>query len=137
MLKKKVLFICKHNSTRSQMAEGLLKSLYGDYFEVESAGTDPDKVNPHAIKVMADRGIDISHSRSKSLDEFKGEEFDHVVTVCEGEGDTCPYFMGGKSYIHRSFLDPGSAGGDGDEKIKVFTKIRDEIEDWIRITFKR
>ncbi len=134
-VKKKVLFICRHNSARSQMAEGLLESLCGDYFEVHSAGTDPDTVNPYAVEVMADRGIDISHSRSKSLHEYKGMEFDYVVTVCES--DTCPFFPGGKTYLHESFPDPASAGGDENEKIKVFTRIRNEIEDWIIETFKR
>lgn len=119
-VKKKVLFICKHNSARSQMAEGLLKSLYGDCFEVKSAGTDPDQVNQHAVEVMADRGIDISHSRSKSLDEFEGVEFDYVITVCEGEDDVCPFFIGGRTYIHKSFTDPSLVCGDETEKIKFF-----------------
>jgi arsenate reductase len=134
-LKKKVLFLCKHNSARSQMAESLLKELYGDYYEVYSAGTNPDSVNPYTVKVMADRGIDISMNRSKSLNEFKGKEFDYVVTVCDGEGDACPFFPGGKIYIHKSFQDPASVNIDEDEKIKFFTQIRNEIEGWIRETF--
>lgn len=135
--KKTVLFICKHNSARSQMAEALLNSIYGDYFNAYSAGTEPGKVNPCTVKVMADRGIDISHSRSKSLDEYGGMEFDYVVTVCEGEGDTCPYFIGGRTYIHKTFPDPASVGRDESLKIKFFTQTRDDIEDWIRETFKR
>jgi arsenate reductase len=135
--KKKVLFICKHNSARSQMAEGLLKSTYGDHFEVHSAGTDPDTVNPCAVKVMADRGIDISQNKSKSLNEFEGVEFDYVVTVCGGDGDACPFFPGGKTYLHEPFPDPATAGGDENEKIKVFTHVRNGIEDWIKETFER
>jgi len=131
-MKKKVLFICKHNSARSQMAEGLLNSIYGDSFEAYSAGTDPDIVNHYAVKVMADRGIDISRNPSKSLKEFEGEEFDYVVTLCEGDGDVCPFFPGGKTYTHRSFPDPASVGGDDSKKVKIFTQVRDEIEEWIK-----
>lgn len=134
--KKMVLFLCKHNSARSQMAEGLLKSIYGDYFEVHSAGTHPSTVNPYAVKVMAEGGIDISHNGSKGLDEFEGVEFDYVVTVCGGEGEACPFFQGGKTYLHKSFLDPTSVDGNENEKVKVFTQVRDEIETWIRGTLK-
>ena len=84
-LKKTVLFICKHNSARSQIAKGLLKELYGQYYNVFSAGTDPSTVSPYAIKVMADRGIDISKNYSKSIKQFKDQEFDYVVTVCNEE----------------------------------------------------
>jgi arsenate reductase len=136
-IKKKVLFICEHNSSRSQMAEGLLNSIHGDSFEAYSAGTAPDTANPYAVKVMANRGIDISRNRSKSLNEFEGKEFDYVVTVCEGDSDVCPFFPGGKTYIHRSFPDPASVVGDENEKIEVFSQARNEIEDWIRETFKR
>ncbi len=91
--KEKVLIICNHNSARSQIAEGLLKSLYGDYYDVYSAGSDPTTVNPYAIKVMAEIGVDISGNRSKSLKEFDGLEFDYVVTVCGGDGQACPIFL--------------------------------------------
>lgn len=113
------------------MAEGILKRLCGDYFEVHSAGTDPDTVNPYAVEVMANKDIDISRSRSKSLKEFEGVEFDYVVTVCE-EGVFCPFFIGGKTYIHKSFPDPSKVGGDESRRIKLFTQIRDEIEVWIK-----
>ena len=134
-LKKTVLFICKHNSARSQMAEGLLKELYGQYYNVFSAGADPSTVSPYAIKVMADRGIDISKNYSKSINQFKGQEFDYVVTVCNEENGGCPFFPGGKTYIHKSFPDPTSFSGDRNKKIKYFTLIRNEIEDWIIDTF--
>ncbi len=112
------------------MAEGLLNELYGDHYKAYSAGTDPTIINPYAVKVMADRGIDISKNRSKDLDEFKGMEFDYVITVCEE--DTCPYFSGGKNYIHHSFKDPTSVKGDDDYKIETFTTIRNQIEQWIK-----
>ncbi len=89
--KKTVIFICKHNSARSQIAEGILKNLYPDYYDVYSAGTNPGKLNPIAVKVMAEKGIDISKNRSKSIIEFKDQEFDYVVTVCEGNDDLCPF----------------------------------------------
>jgi arsenate reductase len=134
-LKQKVIFICEHNSARSQMAEGLLKKLYGQYYDVYSAGTNPNNVNPYAIKVMADRGIDISKNRSKSINKYKGQEFDYVVTVCEDKLGVCPFFPGGKTYLHKTFQDPTSINGDGTKKIKFFTQIRNEIEEWIIDTF--
>ena len=134
-LKKTVLFICKHNSARSQIAEGLLKELYGQYYNVYSAGTDPSTVSPYAIKVMADRGIDISKNYSKSIKQFKDQEFDYVVTVCNEENGGCPFFPRGKTYIHKSFPNPTSFTGDRNKKIKYFTLIRNEIEDWIIDTF--
>lgn len=128
-LKKTVLFICKHNSARSQMAEGLLKDLYGDHYDVYSAGTQSDGVNPYAIKVMADRGIDISGNLSKNLNKFKGQEFDYVVTVCDD--NSCPIFPGGNIYLHKSFQDPSSIDGDEESKIRAFINIRDEIEEFL------
>jgi arsenate reductase len=131
----KVLIICKNNSNRSQIAEGLLKSLYGDYYEVCSAGSDPKSVNPYTIKVMAEIGIDISNNRSKSLKEFEGLEFDYVVTVCGGDGQFCPFFSGGKIYLHESFEDPAEVDGTDQEKTDAFRKTRDEIKGWIEKTF--
>ena len=134
--KEKVLIICNHNSARSQIAEGLLKSLYGEYYDVYSAGNNPTNVNPFAIKVMAEIGIDISENRSKSLKEFEGLEFDYVVTVCGGEGQACPFFSGGKTYLHESFEDPTAVYGTDKEKTDAFKRIRDEINVWIEKTFK-
>ena len=134
--KEKVLIICNHNSARSQIAEGLLKSLYGEYYDVYSAGNNPTNVNPFAIKVMAEIGIDISENRSKSLKEFEGLEFDYVVTVCGGEGQACPFFSGGKTYLHESFEDPTAVYDTDKEKTDAFRRIRDEINVWIEKTFK-
>ena len=132
--KKRVLFICTHNSARSQMAEGLLKALYGDKYEVFSAGTHPTRVNPYAIEVMKEIGIDISNHYSKSVNEFLGMKIDYVVTVCDSAKEECPYFPGGKAYIHKSFEDPSSVVGTHEEKLEVFRKVRDEIKKWIEKT---
>jgi arsenate reductase len=133
--KEKVLFICTHNSARSQMAEGLLRTLYGDRYEAYSAGTQPSKVNPYAVKVMAEIGIDISKHRSKGVEEFLGMEFDYVFTVCDRAKNTCPFFPGAKRYVHQSFDDPAEFRGDKEESLTVFRRVRDEIKSWIEITF--
>ncbi len=136
-VKEKVLIICYHNSARSQMAEGLLKTIYGEYYDVYSAGSDPSIVNPYAIKVLAELDIDISNNRSKSLKEFEGLEFDYVVTVCGGvETAACPYFPGGKKYLHESFEDPAAVNGTDQDKTEAFRKSRDEIKEWLIKTFK-
>ena len=127
-LKEKVLIICNHNSARSQIAEGLLKSLYGKYYDVYSAGSDPTTVNPYAIKVLAEISVDISKNMSKSLNEFDGLEFDYVVTVCGGDSQACPFFSGGKTYLHESFEDPAEVDGTDYEKTEAFRRSRDEIK---------
>lgn len=135
MEKQKVLFICTLNSSRSQMAEGLLLALYGDRFEAYSAGTQPSEVNPYAIKAMSEIGIDISHYRSKSVREFRDMKFDYVVTVCDNAKETCPFFPGGKKYLHRGFIDPAGFEGTEEERLRVFRRVRDEIKEWIEKTF--
>lgn len=135
MTKERVLFICTNNSARSQMAEGYLKHEYGEYYEVYSAGTEPTTVNPCAIKVMEEIGIDISNHHSKGLEEFEGMEFDQVITVCGGASQACPFFPGGKKYTHKGFKDPAAV--EGNEKIKAFRKIRDEIITWINKNYKK
>lgn len=135
MFKKKVLFICTHNSARSQMAEGFLNALYGDLYEAYSAGTEPSRVNPYAIRAMAEIGIDISHHRSKHLREFLGMEFDYVITVCDSAKDSCPFFPGGKRYIHQGFEDPSKAQGSEEEIMEKFRRIRDEIRAWVESFF--
>ncbi|MGZ7067636.1 MAG: arsenate reductase ArsC [Methanobacterium sp.] len=138
MTKEKILFICTNNSARSQIAEGYLKHKYGEYYDVYSAGTEPTKVNPLAIKVMAEIGIDISNHYSKSLQEFDGEEFEQVITVCGGGIDqACPFFPGGKKQIHKGFKDPATIQGNENEKIKVFREVRGEITSWIDTEFKK
>jgi arsenate reductase len=133
-MKKSVLFICTHNSARSQIAEGFLRSMYGDEYEVASAGTIASHVNPYAIEVMKEIGIDISNHRSKSIEEFREKTFDYVITVCDRANETCPFFPG-KVHIHRNFEDPALATGSDEEKLKVFRKVRDEIRSWIEETF--
>jgi arsenate reductase len=135
MKKKTVLFICTHNSARSQMAEGFLNHFYGDRFEAHSAGTEPSQVHPLAVKTMREVGIDISHHASKSAEVFINQEIDHVITVCDKAKQTCPFFPGGKKISHHSLEDPSQAEGTDEEKLGVFRRIRDEIRDWIDKTF--
>lgn len=134
--KIKVLFICTHNSARSQMAEGLLNHYFNDSYIGFSAGTKPTIVNPIAIEVMKEIGIDISKHRSKSVLEFKGEKFDYVITVCDSAKENCPFFPGAKEYIHQSFEDPSSFEGNYEEKLNKFRKVRDEIKNFIFKKFK-
>ena len=133
--KKKVLFICSHNAGRSQMAEGFLRELYGDKYEAYSAGTQVSEVNPLVIKVMEELGIDMSRHRSKSIEEFRDMEFDYVVTVCDQVGETCPFFPGGKKYLHENFDDPSKFKGTEEEIFASIRKVRDEIKERIKETF--
>jgi arsenate reductase len=110
------------------MAEGLLRKTAGDRFEVESAGVAPTQVRPEAIAAMREIGIDISQQRSKSVDEFRGEEFDYVVTVCDNAREQCPVFPGKTQRIHWSFEDPAAVEGDWDQRIDAFRKVRDAID---------
>jgi arsenate reductase len=126
--KKRVLILCTGNSARSQMAEGLLRHMYSDRFEVESAGVEPSHVRPQAIEAMREIGIDISGHRSKSVDEFAGQEFDYVITVCDNAKERCPVFPGKTERIHWSFDDPAEAVGDQAARLAVFRRVRDEIE---------
>lgn len=126
-MKTKVLFLCTGNSARSQMAEGFLRHMVGDRFEVFSAGVKPTQLNPLAIKVMAEVGIDISKHRSKSAMEFIGQNFDYVITVCDNAKQTCPAFPGRYEKIHWSLEDPTQAQGTEEEKLIVFMKVRDKI----------
>jgi len=136
MHKKRVLILCTGNSARSQMGEGLLKHLAGDRFEVFSAGTHPSTLNPYAILAMTEIGIDIREQYSKSLNEFLQKEFDYVITVCDRAAESCPIFPGPAIRIHWGFPDPAAEGGSHEEKLAVFTQVRDSIEkqlkDWLR-----
>jgi arsenate reductase (thioredoxin) len=127
MIKQRVLFICTHNSARSQMAEGLLRRLGGERFEVFSAGTEATHVRPLAIHAMAEIDIDISGQQSKTLDRYLGEPFDAVITVCDAANETCPIFPGAKQRRHWSFEDPSKATGSEDEQLAVYRRVRDEI----------
>ncbi|MBI3308672.1 MAG: arsenate reductase ArsC [Candidatus Melainabacteria bacterium] len=124
----KVLFLCTGNSCRSQMAEGLLRHFHGTKHEAYSAGIHPSTVNPNAIKVMNEIGIDISNQRSKSVNEYLGQSFDKVITVCDNAKESCPVFPGKAQRSHWSFIDPALATGTEDEKLKVFRAVRDQIQ---------
>ncbi|MGC9443859.1 MAG: arsenate reductase ArsC [Candidatus Methanospirareceae archaeon] len=133
--KERVLFICTHNSARSQMAEGFLNALYGDRYEAYSAGTEPSSVNPYAVTVMAELGIDISTRQAKSVTEFLGGNFDYVVTICDAAQETCPVFPGAKERIHKGFADPATFEGTDEGRLKRFRLIRDEIKAWVEMRF--
>jgi len=132
MKKKKILFLCTHNSARSQMAEGLINFLFSDKFDAYSAGTEVSIVRLQAIKVMQELEIDISNHRSKHLREFYGIKFDLVITLCENAKKVCPVFPGAKRMIHKSFRDPSAAKGTEEEQLKIFREVRDEIMEWIK-----
>ena len=125
--KRRVLFLCTHNSARSQMAEGLLRHLAGDRFDAYSAGTVATHVRPLAIRAMAELGIDISDRESKTLDRYLGERFDAVITVCDQAAEACPVFPGARERFHWSFPDPSSATGTDEEQLAVYRAVRDAI----------
>ncbi len=130
-MKKRLLFLCTHNSCRSQMAEGLVNYFLGDRFTAFSAGTEATRVNPRAAQVMAELGIDISAHRSKTLDEFAGEPFDQVITLCGDANEKCPLFIGGTQRLHQGFDDPSRMTGDEEEILSAFRRVRDEIKAWV------
>lgn len=132
MPRPKVLFLCTHNSARSQMAEGLLGQFAGDRFEVLSAGTAPTEVNPYAVEAMKEIGIDISRHHSKSVTEFLGQNIGYVVTVCDSAKERCPIFPQAFRRLHWSLDDPSAAEGTRDEKLAVFRRVRDELENRMR-----
>lgn len=136
----RVLFLCTHNSSRSQMAEGLLRARGGERFAVSSAGTHPRVVHPLAIQVMREISIDIGESagyRAKSLDEFTGQSFDLVVTVCDEAAEECPFFPGARRQVHWGFPDPSAAAGTEDERLVVFRSVRDAIAARIETFLRR
>lgn len=134
-MKKKILVLCTGNSCRSQMAEGLLREFYGDKYEVFSAGVNPTAVNPNAIKVMGEIGIDISKHTSKSVNEFINQNFDIIITVCDNAKESCPIFAGNAERIHWSFFDPAEAKGNDEEILKSFREVRDQIKNKIKNYF--
>ncbi len=123
----RVLFLCTHNSARSQMAEGLLRHLTGDRFEAYSAGTEATHVRPQALRVMGELGIDISGQESKTLDRYLGEPFDYVITVCDDAKEACPFFPGAAQRLHWSLPDPAAAEGTEDDRLEVFRSVRDRL----------
>ena len=134
LTKKKILFICTHNSARSQIAAGLLNALQGDQYDAHSAGIRAASVNPNVIKVMAELNIDISQHRLKNITEFQGQRFDYVVTVCDHARETCPFFPG-DTILHVNFEDPSKFKGTEEEILVSIRRVRDEIQDWIAKTF--
>ena len=144
---KKVLFLCTHNSARSQMAEGLLRAMHGDKYEAYSAGIVATLVDPRAVLVMKEIGIDISGQRSKTSSEFGDTIFDLAVTVCDRARQACPIcstrlelpssLPKAREVIHRSFEDPAAALGTEEEQLEAFRRVRDEIADWISWSFGR
>lgn len=131
MTKERILFLCTHNSARSQMAEGLLRYGAGDRFDAYSAGTEATRVQPLAIKAMAEMGIDISGQESKTLDRYLEEPFDAVITVCDGANESCPIFPGADRRLHWSFPDPSRATGTAEERLAVYRSVRDAIRERI------
>ncbi len=129
--KRRILIICTGNSARSQMAEGLINTLYNDKYIAFSAGTKPSFVNPYVVKVMGEIGIDISHHRSKNIEEFYNQEFDFVITVCDNARKICPIFPGAKKMIHNSFQDPAQSIGSEEHILNIFRKVRDQIKHWL------
>ena len=129
MKKQRVLILCTGNSTRSQMAEGLLRHMAGDRYEVFSAGTRPVGLNPIAVKAMSEIGIDISGQRSKSVDEFVDQQFDYIITVCDNAKESCPIFPGIGRRIHQGFEDPAAA--QPAQQLEVFRRVRDQIATWL------
>ena len=129
--KKRVLILCTGNSARSQMAEGLLRHDAGHRFEVQSAGTKPGSVRQEAIAVMREAGIDITGHRSKHVDEFAGQHFDYVITVCDNARETCPVFFGKAQQLHRDFDDPAAARGTEEQRLAVFRRVRDELRGYL------
>jgi arsenate reductase (thioredoxin) len=133
-MKKKVLFICTNNSARFQIAEGFLNTLFKNNYEVFSAGTQQSSLNPYAVEVMKEVGIDISNYRSISIEGFKNHEFDFVITLCDNVKKTCPFFPG-KKVIYKSFEDPAAFEGNIEDTLNEFRKIRDEIKNFLIIEF--
>lgn len=131
-MKQKILVLCTGNSCRSQMAEGYLRHLAGDRFEVVSAGLEPSVVNPKAIRVMLEDGVDISSHTSKDVAQFVGQEFDFIITVCDHAKERCPFFPGQAERIHWSFQDPAAAKGTEEEVIAVFRGVRNQIKEKIK-----
>lgn len=129
MTAERVLFLCIHNSARSQMAEGLLRNIAPDRYEASSAGLEAGSLRSEAVEVMREIGIDISSQRSKSVDEFAGQPFDLVVTTCDEAREACPLFPGAKRILHWSFPDPAAAPGSREERLRAFRRVRDGLRE--------
>ena len=131
-MKSRILILCTANSARSQMAEGLLRDLAGEQFEIYSAGSKPSTVNPFAIRAMQERGLDIRHHHSKHLNQFIDVPFDYVITVCDNAAESCPIFPGPAQRIHWGFPDPAAVEGSDEALLEAFRVVRDAIEQQLR-----
>lgn len=134
-MKTRVLFICSQNSCRSQIAEALLHLRFGDTYEAHSAGTAPSRVNPRAIRVMAELDVDISGQVSEHVEQYVDRTFDLAVTTCDSAKEACPIFPGAGRLIHRGFEDPAAAVGSDEAILATFRRVRDEIDQWVQETF--
>ncbi len=135
MSSESVLFVCTHNSARSQMAEGLLRARRGSGYKAFSAGTEPSRVHPMSIRVMKEIGIDISKNRSEHVDKYSAKQMDFVVTVCDSARETCPYVPASKLNMHHAFSDPSRVAKSDEARLEAFRRVRDEIDSWIQLTF--
>lgn len=133
--KPTVLFLCTHNSARSQMAEGLLRAFHGDRYEALSAGTEATSIKPEAVQVMRELEIDLSDQFSKTMDRYLDDPIDWVVTVCDSAREACPVFSGATNQVHRSFDDPSDVTESPEARLNAFRKSRDEIKAWIDLAF--
>ncbi len=133
--KKRVLILCTGNSARSQMAEGLLRHIAGGRFEVFSAGVAPSHVRPEAVEAMREIDIDISSHRSKSVEEFTGQEFDYIITVCDNAKESCPVFPGNAERIHWSIDDPATVEGSDETRLSAFRSVRIVLKEKLRTLF--
>jgi arsenate reductase len=129
--RSRILFLCTHNSARSQMAEGLLRAIAGDRFEAHSAGTKATHVRALAVRAMDEIGVDITGQESKTLERYLQEPFEYVITVCDDANEACPFFPGARNRLHWSLEDPSRAEGSDDERLAIFRRVRDEIRERI------
>jgi arsenate reductase len=135
MRRTKILFICSHNAARSQMAEAIANGMFGDRLEASSGGSSPTKINPDAIAVMKEIGIDISKNRAKHLNEFTGMRFDYAVTLCSDHEDFCPFFPDAEEHMHHGVNEPKGSTKTDEGRLVAMRSMRDDILAWIRKTF--
>lgn len=136
-MSKKVLFLCTGNSCRSQMAEGFANHDFAERLQAFSAGTDPQGLNPRAVRVMAELGIDISGQSSDHISKYEGQGFDYVITLCGDANEKCPLFFGGVKRLHLGFPDPAKALGDDEQILEVFRRVRDDMRRQLREFFTK
>lgn len=134
MAKTTVLFLCRHNAVRSQMAEALLRARFPERYEAMSAGVAPAGVHPLALRVLSEAGVPTARLRSKHVQEYAGNSFDVVATVCGQDEPSCPFFPGGR-HLHQAFDDPSTVSGSDEDRLAAFRRARDEIDAWIRDLF--